>query len=394
MYYHSHCPLADSASPGKLLIGGEPVKSRRLSLLIVAAVIATLLAVGCAPAPAPTTPTTPTTPGATTTPSQPAGEKFKWNLQMFYPTADPASGAMIDVAEKIKISTGGRLDIECFPVGAIVPAQTEIDSLNEGVFEATFVSHGWHTHLYKAAFLFAQRAGGLTPIQAMTWLRLGGGMELAEELYSTLTDVKYLATMLIHPPEVWCHSNRQLKSLADFQGLKIRSPGDSGAILSRMGASSVSLPGAEIYESAQRGVIDATEYITQATNWDMGFQEVFKYVYMSPTRAPSDSIGLFANKTAWNKLPADVQAIVMAEVHAETLRWYAWSLQADNVALQKFKDYGCIVETIPADIDAKLIEVAAEYFTEMSAGDVMFKKVMDSQDAWKAMCEAQGPWAD
>jgi TRAP-type mannitol/chloroaromatic compound transport system substrate-binding protein len=372
------------------------VKSRKLALLLAATAIVALVAAGCAPSAAPTT----TTPGATTptpsatTPSAPAGETFDWKLQMFYPVADPASGAMIGVAENIKVATGGRLNIECFPVGAIVPAQKEIDSLNQGVFEATFVSHGWHTHLYKASFLFAQRAGGLTPIQAMTWLRLGGGMELAEEMYSTLTDVKYLATMLVHPPEVWCHSNKQLKSMADFQGLKIRSPGDSGAILSRMGASSVSLPGAEIYESAQRGVIDATEYITQATNWDMGFQEVFDYMYMSPTRAPSDSIGLFANKTAWNKLPADIQATVMAEVHAETLRWYAWSLQADNVALQKFKDYGTVVEVIPADIDAKLVEVAADYFAEMAAGDAMFAKVMESQDAWKAMCEAQGPWAD
>ena len=84
----------------------------------------------------------------------------------------------------------------------------------------------------------------------------------------------------------------------------------------------------------------------------------------------------------------------MAEVNAETLEWYAWSLQADSTALQKFKDYGTIVETLPADIDAKLVEVAAAYFKEMSAGDAMFAKVMASQDAWKAMCEAQGPWAD
>jgi len=367
------------------------MKARRLLLLVVAAAIVALLVPGCTPA---TAPTSPTTPDGTTTPSQPESQKFKWNLQMFYPLADPASGAMLGVAENIKTATGGRLDIECFPVGAIVPAETEIESLNEGVFEATFVSHGWHPHLFKASFLFAQRAGGLTPIQAMTWLRLGGGMELAEELYAPLSDVKYLATMLIHPPEVWCHSNRRLTSLADFQGLKIRSPGDSGAILSRMGAASVSLPGAEIYEAAQRGVIDATEYVTLSTNWDMGFQEVFKYMYLSPTRAPSDSIGLFANKTAWDKLPADIQAIVMAEVHAETIRWYAWSLQADNAALQKFKDYGVIVENIPADIDAKMIEVAGQYFAEMAAGDAMFAKVMASQDAWKAMCEGQGPWAD
>lgn len=367
------------------------MRGRKLPLIIVAAVIFGVVAAGCTPS---STPSTPTAPGDTTTPSQPASQTFKWNLQMFYPTADPASGAMIGVAQNIKTATNGRLDIECFPVGAIVPAEKEIDSLNEGVFQAAFVSHGWHTHLFKASFLFAQRAGGLTPIQAMTWLRLGGGMQLAEEVYAPLTDVKYLATMLVHPPEVWCHSNRQLASMADFSGLKIRSPGDSGAILSRMGASSVSLPGAEIYESAQRGVIDATEYVTLSTNWDMGFQEVFKYMYLSPSRAPSDSIGLFANKTAWNKLPTDIQAIVMAEVHAETLRWYAWSLQADNAALQKFKDYGVIVETLPADIDARMVEVAAQYFAEMGAGDEMFKKVMDSQDAWKAMCESQGPWAD
>ena len=67
---------------------------------------------------------------------------------------------------------------------------------------------------------------------------------------------------------------------------------------------------------------------------------------------------------------------------------------ADSIALQKFKDYGTIVETLPADIDAKMVEVAGAYFAEMAAGDAMFAKVMNSQNAWKAMCEAQGPWAD
>lgn len=361
------------------------MRARTITAVLPLVLILSLLAIGCAPAAAPD--------GGGTTPTAPAAETIEWKLQTFYPTADPAYGAMEGVAARIEETTGGRLMIECFPGGSIVPTQKELESLNQDVFEAAYVSHGWHTSFFPASFLFAQRAGGLTPIQAMTWLRLGGGDEVCTEMYAPMTGVKYLSTMTIHPPEVWCHSNRQLKSMADFKGLKIRSPGDSGAILSLMGASSVSIAGAEIYESAQRGVIDATEYITQATNWDMGFQEVFKYMYMSPTRAPSDSIGLFASSKAWNALPADIQAIVMACAHEETLRWYAWSLNADSIALQKFKDYGTIVEPIPADIDAAMIAAAKEYFTKKAAGDAMFAKVMASQDAWKTMCEAQGPWA-
>jgi len=372
------------------------MKMRIVGISLVLVLVSTLLG-ACAPEGAPqegVSPEEEATPEEEGAPSEPAGEVFEWKCQTFYPTADPAYGAMERIAENIAAATDGRLMIECFPGGAIVPQQKELESLNQGVFEMAYVSHGWHTAFFPASFLFAQRAGGLTPIQAMTWLRYGGGDELARELYAPMEGVEYLATPIVHPPEVWCHSNRKLESLDDFQGLKIRSPGDSGAILSRMGASSVSLPGSEIYEAAQRGVIDATEYITQATNWDMGFQEVFKYMYMSPTRAPSDTIGLFANRDAWTDLPEDIQATVMACVHEETIPWYAWSLEADSIALQKFKDYGTIVEPIPADIDAKLIEVAAEYFNEKAAGDAMFKKIIESQDTWKALCEEQGPWAD
>lgn len=375
------------------------MKTRLLSIGLMVILAMSVFAMGCAPEAA--SPSDDAGSGAVAptdddgaTPAAPEGKTFNWKMQTYYPTADPAYGAMVGVTERIADASGGRLMIECFPGGSIVPQGKELDSLNQGVFDMAYASHGFQTNLFPAAFLFAQRIGGLTPIQAMTWLRYGGGDELAAELYAPLETVHYVATPIIHPPEVWCHSNKKLESLADFQGLKIRSPGDSGAVLSLMGASSVSLPGSEIYESAQRGVIDATEYITQATNWDMGFQEVFDYMYMSPVRAPSDSIAMWANSDSWDEIGPDMQAIVEACMHEETMRWYAWSLNADSISLQKFKDYGTIVETIPADIDAKLVEMAGTYFSEKAAGDTMFKKVMDAQDAWKALCQAQGPWAD
>jgi len=370
------------------------VKSRLVALVIPFVLAIGLIAVGCAPQAAPEGEEAAPSGEEESTPSAPSSEVFEWKMQTYYPTADPAYGAMVGVTERIAEASGGRLLIECFTGGAIVPQGQELDSLNKGVFQMAYVSHGFQTNLFPASFLFAQRIGGLTPIQAMTWLRYGGGDELADELYAPLEKVHYVATPMIHPPEVWCHSNKELKSLDDFQGLKIRSPGDSGAVLSLMGASSVSLPGSEIYESAQRGVIDATEYITQATNWDMGFQEVFDYLYLSPARAPSDSIGIWANADAWEEIGTDLQAVVEACMHEETMRWYSWSLENDAIALQKFKDYGTVVGTIPADIDAALLEAAGTYFAEKAAGDAMFAKVMESQDAWKALCDGQGDWAN
>jgi TRAP-type mannitol/chloroaromatic compound transport system substrate-binding protein len=161
-------------------------------------------------------------------------------------------------------------------------------------------------------------------------------------------------------------------------------------IFARMGASPVFLPGGEVYESAKRGIIDAFEYVTPSVNWSLGFQEVAHYLYLSPSRAPSDAFALFVNKDVWNALPLDLQKIVEMVTHEVTRRFYLESILKDSIALEKFKEYGTIIEKVPNDINELLYKEANEYYTEECAKDSNYKKVYEAAVKFREICNQAG----
>ena len=145
--------------------------------------------------------------------------------------------------------------------------------------------------------------------------------------------------------------------------------GDAGEILKRMGMATVIIPGGELYEAMQRGTIDAFEYSTLASNWNMHFNEVAKYVYISPTRAPSDPQVFFVNKDAWNKLPEDIKLIVQGLIAQYTQEQHEF-LVADSIkAMDKFKAAGNEVIHLPKEIDAALTAEANKFYAEKSKSE-------------------------
>jgi len=281
---------------------------------------------------------------------------------------------------------GGRLVIEVFPGGAIVPATQELqEGVHKGVIDACLGGHMYQLNLFPAAGLFYQPPGGLTAVQMQMWYLAGGGDELAEEMYKPL-NAHYVCTALIHPAEIWCHSKKPLKTLSDIKGLKIRAAGDAGKILARIGASVVMVAGGEIYEAASRGVIDAFEYGGPANNWDQAFQEVAAYLYLSPSRGPTGGNGIFVNKARWEELTPDLQLMVRLAAQAEMQQFYAEELVRDVAGLEKFIKYGTKVERLPKDIDEPFIKEANKFYDEQAATDPFFKKVVESQRAFIQIC--------
>jgi len=161
-------------------------------------------------------------------------------------------------------------------------------------------------------------------------------------------------------------------------------------IFSQMGVSAVVLSGAEVYESMKRGVIDGFEYVSPAVNWSNAFQEVAEYVYLSPVRAPSDSQELWVNKAAWDKLDADLQELISTSAYSIVPSYFAKGVVLDIEAIQNFKDYGCKVLPVPKEIDEELGRIAAPVYDKIAAEDPFYKKVMESQRAWKAACLEMG----
>jgi TRAP-type mannitol/chloroaromatic compound transport system substrate-binding protein len=162
----------------------------------------------------------------------------------------------------------------------------------------------------------------------------------------------------------------------------MRTAGDGGTILTRLGASVIMLPGGEVYESMQRGVIDAFEYSTVDTNWTQSFQEVADHMYISNSRAPTDGPPIVINRDKLNELPDEFYQILQDAWIATGIENYAFQRAADIVALENFKNYGVTVEKLPADVERALLDEATKFYAEMSAKDPLYGEIVASQDAF------------
>jgi len=292
-------------------------------------------------------------------------------------------------ANTITELSNGRLKVEAFPAGAIIPVRKEAEGLIKGSVEIAYLPDGWWDAFYMASYMFSQYVGGPTGVQLMFWDLYGGGRELSQKMVKDLP-VVFVGPLTVHPAEVWCHSKKPLNTIADIKGLKIRVGASSLAeIYTVLGAAPVVLSGAEVYESAQRGVIDAFEYVTPSVNWGMGFNEVTDYVYLSPVRAPADRQSVWVTNDAWNQLTPDLQDLVIGTAERLVPRFFAETIVLDAEALDKFTDYGNQVLQVPKEIDEELMKVAAKWLDEKSAADPFFAEVLESQRAFKALCELQ-----
>ena len=323
-------------------------------------------------------------------PAAPAGEVIKWQFQGHPAVADYYYTAVERIAEKITVASGGRLEVEAFSGGAIVPASEEIEGVHNGVLNMGSGCPMYAVNKFPQAPLFDMVSGGMTALQMFLWHQRGDGDALSAKLWEDKMNVKFVGTQGFLPPEIWAQTNKELKTAADLKGLKMRCAGDGGEILAGMGVSTVFFPGGEIYESAQRGVIDAFECASPFLNWGLGLHEVSKYMYMSPSRAPTDCAHVWVNRDDWEALPADLQRIVLDSVRVVGFDYYADSILRDDEALVKYYDYGTVVSTLPVAIEEAYLDAAMEFYAGRAAGDPFYQEILDAHWEFKAVCDRAG----
>jgi TRAP-type mannitol/chloroaromatic compound transport system substrate-binding protein len=234
-------------------------------------------------------------------------------------------------------------------------------------------------------------SGGLTTVQLYYFMELYGDAMLTAA-YDKFGLV-FLANQLGTPEDfAYTAKGMELNTLADVKKLKMRTAGIGGEIMTKLGASTVFLPGGELYESMQRGVINAFEYSGAANFWDMKFQEVTGNLYLSDARAPSDANAWFARKESWTPLPDDLKNIILwIQRGSEQLSWTR-ALNANGVALQKIKDYGIKVQNLPKEIDDAFRTTATQYFDAEAAkygADSLYAKTVKAMRDFKKVCDAQ-----
>jgi TRAP-type mannitol/chloroaromatic compound transport system substrate-binding protein len=296
-----------------------------------------------------------------------AADKIVWKSSGHGPATDPSQIYHDKCCEAITEASGGRLVIKPFVGGSVVPAYKELDAVHEGVLQMCYTCPMYQLDKWSCAGLISSRPGGLPGEALRTWFNYGGGADLMNKMMADYNTMTFPGALSPLPEEVFFHSKVRLDTLDDIKGLKARCMGDGGEILARMGAATVIIPGGELYEAMQRGTIDAMEYSTLASNWVMHFNEVAKYVYLSPSRAPSDPQCFYVNKDAWNALPDDLKVLVQDEIDKWTQAQHEYLVYESVKAVDKFKEAGCEVLKVPKEIEDALLAEAAEFYEEKVA---------------------------
>ena len=236
-------------------------------------------------------------------------QRFKWKMATTWPRDFPGAGTGAQrLADNIRTMSNGRLDITVYGAGELIPAFEVFDAASAGIIEMGHGAAYYWKGKTAAAQYFANLPFGMTAEECNAWLYYGGGLELWRELYEPFgLDVLPAGNTGVQMAGWY---GREVNSIEDIKGLKIRMPGIGGEILRRAGAIPQTLPGAEIFTALSTGTIDATEWIGPWNDLALGLHQAAKNYYYPGWHEPGSVLECMFNRDAFNQLPDDLKAIV------------------------------------------------------------------------------------
>ena len=227
------------------------------------------------------------------------------------------------------------------------------------------------------AAMFSTVPFGMNAQEMNGWLHYGGGMELWRELYAPFGLVPLACGNSGVQMAGWF--NKEINSLEDLQGLKMRIPGLGGEVLKRAGGVPVSLPGSELFTALQTGVIDATEWVGPYNDLAFALHTAADYYYYPGWHEPGPTLEAIVNKEAWESLPEDLRTMIEVATRAINDDMLNEFTARNNTALRTLIDeHGVELRELPADVIAALKEAAAEVVAEAAQEDELSQRIYDS----------------
>jgi TRAP-type mannitol/chloroaromatic compound transport system substrate-binding protein len=292
------------------------------------------------------------------------------------------------LARRIGEMTDGRIKIQVFAAGELVPAFESFQAVSDGTVEVgSGASYYWAgkepATQWFAAVPFGMNAQGLS-----AWFHGGEGLKLWEECYAPFNLVPRPGGSTGVQMGGWF--NKKINTIDDYKGLKMRIPGLGGKVVAKAGGTVVLLPGGEIFTSLERGVIDSTEWVGPLHDLRMGFWEAAKYYYYPGWHEPGTYLEYFFNKKAYESLPKDLQHIVDAACQ-ETEHWVLAQFDAQNgAALQELiTKHNVQLIQFPVEVLEALRKMSQEVVEEEAKKSPMATKVNNS---FKSFQKIVGTW--
>ena len=312
---------------------------------------------------------------------------FSWKMTNAYGPGSPfyvqGPGSPTDFCNMVRTMSNGRLTIQHFAAGELIPALEGFDAVSKGIVEMNAANAYFWSGKTFAAQYFTAVPFGLNFQGFNAWLYHGGGQALWEEVYAPFNLVPMIMGNTGVQMTGWFR--KPIEKIEDLKGLKMRIPGLAGRVLAQHGVDVRLLPGGEIFPALERGVIDAAEFVGPFQDRRLGLHKAAKYYYTTGWHETSTATELIINKKAWDSLPPDLKEIVKVAAAACNTISQAWCEATNAEALDDLvRNQGVIAAPLNPAIVATLRETNNRLLAEFTAKDPQVKKVHDSFMAFKA----------
>ncbi len=303
---------------------------------------------------------------------------IQWKMITCWPRDFPGGGTHSQkLAKRITEASGGKLEIKNFAAGELVPAFEVFDAVREGTAECGHAAPYYWISKHKAIPFFCTVPGGMTAMEKAAWIIFGGGQKLWDELYAEFGVKSFLAGNTGVQMGGWFQ--KEINSMNDFQGIKMRMPGLGAEVVNRMGGTAVNMPAGEIMPALQSGVIDAAEWVGPWNDLALGFYKVAKYYYGPGFHEGGTSNELIMNKEKFDSLSNDLKSIIRDACHASALEAPSEYFANNGHSLSVLKEKHSVdVRSFPKDVLNNMFKISKEVVEETANLGESHKRIFDS----------------
>ncbi len=308
---------------------------------------------------------------------------YNWRLVTSWPKNYPGLGMAPErIADLVEEMSDGQMTITVYGAEEQVPAFGVFDAVSSGSHQMGHSGGYFWKGKVPAAQFFTSVPFGLTADEINSWVNRGGGLELWREIYEPFNIYPIPAGNTGTQMFGWF--NKEINSLEDVKGLKMRIPGIGGEVLKEAGGIPVTLPGGELFTALQTGVIDATEWVGPYNDLTFGFHQAAKYYYYPGWHEPGPMLELIINLDEWNSLPKHLQVIIETATKAVNQDMLDEYLAKNNQALTELVEvHGVELRRLPDDVIEEFRMISDQILEELAQEDETIAKVYNSYKSFK-----------
>jgi len=315
---------------------------------------------------------------------------IEWQMATSWPPSlDTIFGGAQVLAERVTAMTSGKFSITARAAGELAPGLEVLNVVEEGAVPIGHTASYYFVGKSPLTAFGTALPFGLTARQQNAWLYEGGGLELMQQAYQDRFGViQFPAGNTGVQMGGWF--NKEIKSVSDMEGLKMRIPGLGGQVMSKMGVTVQVLPGGEIFQALQTGAIDAAEWVGPYDDEKLGFHKATKFYYYPGWWEPGPSLEIQINKGEWDKLPEEYQEILKTAAYEANTTMMARYDAKNPAALQKLLSESDVqMQPFPDDVMKASEEASFELFDEFASNDTDFASILKQ---WSAFREGIQHW--